>query len=153
MAHTEGSFVRWQSTTIAQLGNAVALILSLAGASIAFALALVRDREYHPGPWGKGFIVASGIFLVVSLGLGLWFVINRVRDFRQTTEIVRDREKWQVEGITKSEIDNRLHNSRKHAKRLGERTWALFYWQVVTFGSGVASLIVAFALAYRTRLF
>src|ERR1017187_8550168 len=97
MAHSEGSFVRWQGIAIQQLGYAVGLILGFAGASLGFALSVVKDKEYCPECWGKAFMLAAVAFLLVSLGLGLWCVINRLNDFRKTKGIVRDRENWQRE--------------------------------------------------------
>lgn len=67
MAHSEGSFVRWQATAIAQLGYAVGLILSFAGASLGFALSVVKDKDYLP--W---VLLGEGIHANVrrfSLGL------------------------------------------------------------------------------------
>jgi hypothetical protein len=42
---SEGSFVRWQAITIAQLGFTSNLILTLAVAALGFALTLVKDSD------------------------------------------------------------------------------------------------------------
>jgi len=148
----EGSYVRWQAIAIDQLGYALGLILSLATASLGFALTTLKDQNYIPGCWGKSFMLASIASLIVSISLGLWCVINRLRDFSETRRIARDREDWRFQ-ISKEEIDKRLSERRAETKKLGERTWQLFKWHIRTFAFGVATLIVAFAIIYRARLF
>lgn len=45
LAAGEGSFVRWQAITIAQLGYAVHLLLGFATAALGFCLVLLRDAS------------------------------------------------------------------------------------------------------------
>lgn len=149
----ENSFVRWQSITIDQLGYAVGLILSFATASLGFALSFVKDQNYAPGCWGKALMLTSIASLMLSVGLGLWCVINRLCDFRETRSIARDREDWEREGVSKEEIANRLRARRAETKRLGERTWLLFWWQIGTFAFGVATFTFALGIIYHTKLF
>jgi hypothetical protein len=149
----EGSYVRWQSIAIAQLGYAVGLILSLATASLGFGLTLVKDPNYVPRCWGKSVMFASLVFLMMSIIVGLWCAINRLCDFRKTRSIARDREKWEEEHVGKCEIDTCLAVRRAETERLGKWTWLLFRWQVGTFFSGVTALVVAFAIIYRGKLF
>jgi hypothetical protein len=148
----EGSYVRWQSIAIEQLGYALGLILSLATASLGFALATVKDQNCTPGCWGKSFMLASIVCLILSIGLGLWCVVNRLRDFRKTRSIARDREDWRFQ-FSKEEIDKRLSERRAEATKLGERTWHLFWWHIGAFAFGVATLILAIAFIYHTKLF
>jgi hypothetical protein len=153
----EGSFIRWQATTIDQFGRALRFFLALAGASLAFAVAVVKD--YHPTCWSKPFMLASIALLMLSMLLGLWCVINRLRDFRITQNIVRDRERWRsenigrVDKIEKEEIDRELGARRAEVKRLGEISWWLLCCQIGSFGLGVIFLISAFGIAYREALF
>ena len=102
------SFVRWQGTTIAQLGYAVNLILSLATASLGFCFVLVKDEDYATGCWGKVLFALSLLLLIVSVISGVACVINRLVDFRKTARIARDREEWTREGLEEQEIDGRL---------------------------------------------
>lgn len=149
----ESSYARWQSIAIDQLGYAVGLILSFATASLGFALALVKDQNYAPGCWGKTAMVTSIASLILSVGLGLWCVINRLCDFRETRSIARDREDWERDGVSKEEIANQLRARRAETKRLGERTWLLFWWQIGTFALGVATFTVALGITYHAKLF
>lgn len=147
MATHEGSFVRWQAIALEQLGYAVGLILTFAGASLGFGFALAKDQNYTPTCWSKAFVIAGLSSLLLSLGLGVWCVINRLRDFRETRGIARDREEWEREKIPESEINARLALRRSETDKLGKRSWRLFWWQIGTFASGVLSLTVAFEIA------
>lgn len=77
------------------------------------------------------------VALVLSAGVGLFGVVNRLRDFRATTETARKRE----DGAS----DLELQPLRTLTKNLGERTWLLFWWQVSAFGMGVLLLVIAVA--------
>ena len=154
MAHSEGSFVRWQAIAIEQLGYAVGLILSFTGASLGFGLSLLRDPCYAPGCWGKAFMLACFASFLLSLAFGSFCVINRLRDFRKTRSIARDRETWEREkNVPNAEIDARLVIRREETRRLGERSWWLFWWQIGAFSFGVFALVVAFGVIYHSRLF
>lgn len=149
---SKGSFVRWQNTSIQQLGFSINLILALATGSLGFALSLLKDSDFRPYCWGKGLFAGSLLLLIVSIGLGIWCTINRSCDFRLTAAIARDREKWQQEGKSKNEIDGGLSARRAKAERLDARTWCLFYGQVAGFSLAILLLIVAVAMVYRTKL-
>lgn len=151
MAH-EGSFVRWQSIAINQLGYAVGLILTFATASLGFGLALVKDKDYVPGCWGKAFMSLALLSLALSVALGLWCVVNRLRDFRKTRSIARDREDWEP-CFGEAETDRRLHERRTETQKLGRKSWLLFWWQLGMFALGALALTVTFAIVYRTKLF
>lgn len=154
MAHTEGSFIRWQSTTIAQLGYAVGLILALTAASLGFTLSLVKDCAFRPGCWGKCSLIFAAVSFLLSMALGVWCVINRLCDFRKTTEIARKREKWERSGeVSKESIDSRLRPCQLKTKKLGRITWRLFCFQVGTFLAGIFFLINAFVAGYYASLF
>jgi hypothetical protein len=67
MRHAEGSFVRWQATTLAQLGYAVNLILGFATASLGFALTLARTKDYAPGGAARCLWILSVLLLLASV--------------------------------------------------------------------------------------
>jgi len=155
MASHEGSFVRWQAITIAQLGFTSNLILTLAVASLGFSLTLVKDNDVTSYCWARCLLVFAIIGLLASVALGIWCSINRLADFRKTAQIARGREK--LRAITseqdKAASEKELNEGRKKVKKLGNRTWTLFYWQVGTFGSGILALIGSFFAAYHAPLF
>lgn len=153
MPHSEGSFIRWQSTAITQMGYAVNLILTLATASLGFTLQSVKDHSFTSGCWDKCCVVLAGLCLLVSVGLGIWCVINRLIDFRKTKDIARVRETLGSADPDRTDIQKRLDERREETKRLGRRTWVIFWWQVGTFGAGVLLLVIAVAIAYSAQLF
>jgi hypothetical protein len=158
MAANEGSYVRWQAIAISQLGYSLNLIITLAAASLGFALILVNDNEVTSSCWCTGLLIVSGVSLMVSIALGIWCVLNRLADFRKTAQNARDREKrdgerGHVPPPEEKEIETRLEWRRMEAKKLGERTWVLFHWQVGTFCAGVLALVGTFILAYHARIF
>jgi hypothetical protein len=144
--------VRWQGLAIGQPGYAIGLILSLATASLGFSLTLIRGKDFGPGFWGKLLIDLSVAFLVFSVCFGLGCVINRVRDFRETASIARDRRNWQGEGLLEKEINEKLQDRRARTDRMGRWTWRLFCAQTITFAAGIISLIFTFAVVYAAKL-
>src|SRR5262249_24510391 len=60
--------------------------------------------------------------LLVSMALGGWCTVNRLRDFRATTQAARKREL----GLSDAEIKP-LHDLYN---RLGDQTWTIFWWQL-----------------------
>jgi hypothetical protein len=151
-SHSKGSFIRWQGIALTQLGYAVNLILTLATASLGFAIALIKDKDFTPGCWGKCFLILSQLSLLASVGLGIWCVVNRLLDFRKTKDNARDQE-YLTAHPEREEVRKTLEKRREETGKLGKRTWRIFWWQTGTFGLGVLLLLVAVALAYNTKLF
>jgi hypothetical protein len=153
MAQAEGSFIRWQATTIVQFGYAVNLILTLATASLGFALNIVRDKHYTPTCWGKCFWMGSAVLLGVSIGLGIWCVLNRLCSFRKTTRNARDSEKIRTDTGLRNELESTLKQRRLDTKALDARTWLLLYWQIGSFGAGTLFLVASFVADFHAKLF
>jgi hypothetical protein len=145
-------FVRWQSVAIAQLGYTVNLVLAFAVGSLGFALTLLRDKDFCPQRCTKVTFDLSLLFLLLSIGLGLWCVVNRLKDFRRTKDITRDGEQWKREKIAPGEIKTLLTARREEVKRLGRCTWTLFRLQIVTFGLGLFALFLVFLFTYHAKL-
>jgi hypothetical protein len=53
------SFVRWQGTTIQQLGYSINLVLAIATASLGFAVNLLKDSDFHTYCGGKTLLSLS----------------------------------------------------------------------------------------------
>jgi hypothetical protein len=149
----EGSFVRWQAVTITQMGNAVSLILTLATASLGFALTLARDREIQNHGWGRCFVLLGGLSLVMSIGVGIWCVLNRLEDFRTTAQIAHRRETMERQGTEPSVIDQELNCVRCQNKQRGELSKSLLNWQVRLFGAGIGFLSSGFLCVYHQNIF
>lgn len=127
-----GSFVRWQTNTVKQLGNANNLVFGLATGLLAFQVNLLLGHHLF-GVCPRGFGIAAVLFLGISIGFALGCTLNRLADFRLTAAIARRREK-QLGGLS---------TRRKLAKDLGKRTWELFVTQLLSFGVGAAASTIA----------
>ena len=143
MATHEGSFVRWQSIALTQLGHVINLILGLATASLGFELTLVTENKLL-GFWARCLLVISLAGFLASIAIAIWCELNRLVDFRRTTQTARLREE--------NPKDEELENLRKETKKLGKRTWRLFYIQVAAFGVGLLAVIGSFVAAYHGTL-
>jgi hypothetical protein len=148
----QGSFVRWQGTTIAQLGYVINLLLAFATASLGFGFSFVKDPTFHPNCCVRLDFCLSLLLLLLSVVAGLLCVGNRLNDFRKTTAIARDREELRRKQVTCLEIDARLAGRREETNNLGGRTWHLFYGQIWCFGLGAFLLVIGLAAAYREKL-
>lgn len=125
------SFVRWQAITVTQLTYTVNLLIGLAVAAVGFQVTLLLSRKLHLVTSQKVFLVLSLLAWLASIGLGIWCVINRLRDFRATTKAAGLREDGDMAGRQPYVT---LY------KRLGERTWSIFWFQIGTFSGGVLLL-------------
>jgi nitrate/nitrite transporter NarK len=139
-----GSFVRWQERTIAQLSQAMNLLLTLAVGALGFSVSLLLNPLYIPACVEKAAFTVSLFALLVSVMAGIVATCLRVHDFRTTRAITRERQRGHTE---------ELSCLREQAKKYGEWTWRLFYTQLYTFGAGVALLLLSFCLAFRHKLF
>jgi hypothetical protein len=153
MANSDGSFIRWQGIAITQMGYAVNFILTLATAAVGFLAALVKDRDFTPACWGKCFVVLAGACLLVSIGLGILCIINRLVDFRKTKDIAKDREDLSSAHSERAQIQRRLDKRRDETDKFGKRTWVIFWWQIGTFGGGILLLVFAVTMTYSDKLF
>ena len=147
------SFVRWQSITITQLGYVINLVLTLATASLGFSLTLITNENFAPRYFAKLLFILSLILILLSIVFGIACVINRLSDFRKTTQIARDRERLRRDGVADREIDRQLAARRLTTKTLGKVTWRLFWFQIGAFAAGVSSLSIALMIHYSSRLF
>jgi len=129
------SFIRWQGRAIEQFGYALNLILGLSVAALGYELSFLLNNEFDKDCWQIICSFASLLLLFLSIALGLWCVVNRLRDFRATTETAYKRE----DGASKLD----LLPLRIFTQTLGKRTWLLFWGQTWTFGIGILLLTLA----------
>ena len=131
----KGSFIRWQSITIGQLTYAINLILVFSVTTLGFQVTLLLNEKFMPFSWQKCVFFLSLILLLVSVTLGILVVINRLRDFRATTKAARKREERACE--------EEIEPYRVLYRKLGEKTWCLFWWQVGTFSFGALCTVLS----------
>lgn len=134
------SFVRWQKITIDQLGYAVNLILALSTASLGFAVSLIVKKDFALTCGGIIFFFLAILAFLISIALGIWCVINRLCDFRTTAETARRREEYAS--------DQELYLLRAKYRKLGERTWTLFWLQIGLFLYGILTFIASVGVLY-----
>lgn len=138
------SSIRWQGRTIAQLGYALNLVLGLTVAALGFEVSLILNKDFHHVGWQNCILSISLLALVLSVAVGLWCVLNRLRDFRATAETAKKREN--------GASDIELQPLRTLTRMLGKRTWVLFQWQLWTFGLGILLFVLAVAGSFATTL-
>ncbi len=133
-------FVRWQGLTVTQLSQALSVILGLAVAALGFDVTLLMNEAFAPIGWQKCVFGLALLSLLVSVGLGVWCVINRLRDFRATMTATRSSD-------TQGAMD-----ARTLATRLGKLTWGIFWWQIGTFALGILCTVAVIIGAYVSKL-
>jgi hypothetical protein len=146
------SFLRWQAITIAQLGYVINLLLAFATASLGFGFSFVKEPTFCPNCLVRVVFGLALLLLLSSVVVGLWCTNNRLKDFRKTKDIARDREKWYREQANFTDIDARLARRREGVNGLGEKTWHLFYGQIWCFLIGALLLILSLSAAYWEKI-
>lgn len=141
-AEDQDSFVRWQALTIAQLTQAVSVVLGLAVASLGFDVSLLTSSDFKPISWQKCAFGAALLSLLASIALGAWCVINRLRDFRLTMWSARDR----------ASNPSVAASTRALANAIGKKTWALFLAQIVTFQAGILLTVLVVGSVHGHKL-
>jgi hypothetical protein len=140
----KGSFVRWQTVTVAQLTYAINLLLTFAVATLGYQVALLGEDKFSlAASWQKCLFSASLLFLSASILFGLAVVVNRLRSFRATMRAARAREKGNAEALA---------TNRALYKMLDPRTWWLFWWQVGTFAAGMVLTVESVLSRFGERL-
>lgn len=123
------SFIRWQAATREHFTTTSSVVLGLATGLLAF----VVNRFLTDKPTGRWLFWFAAGSLVLSIVSALWCSINRLKDFRATAQIARNRAKQ----VAVSEAD------LLETKALGNISWRLFRFQLVSFGVGAIASIVA----------
>lgn len=129
--------IRWQKTAVDQLSYTLNLLFTLTIAALGYIFALLRDKDFVPGSSAKGSLLLSLVVLMFAALCGFTCILNRLRDFRGTAQRAKGSED---------------PPSRDELRGVGRVTWALFYTHCISFGLGVAALLVALILTYGGRL-
>jgi hypothetical protein len=137
MPDDDGKFQRWQAVSIAQFGYAQNLILAFAVAALGFSFSLLRDRAFVPTSSAKCNFIISLLINGLSTLSGLACVLNRLHDFRMTAQ----RARGNAQALSKQEV-----------AVIGDRTWILFYIQIVSSLVGILLLAVTILLTDGGKL-
>lgn len=127
------AFIRWQGITIRQLSFVNNLIIGLSTGLLAFQLNLVFSNEAISQIKGGLIFLCSILFVLISLGVGLLTAWNRLKDFRITEKIARNKQKGESGDI---------EDLRKQSDKLGKKTWILLKLQMAFFGVGALLLLI-----------
>ena len=133
--------VRWQQLTNGQLSLTNNLFVGLNLGFLGF-LATQSGLTFSATRWIFAIQILTLLCLVVSLVTGVSVVVNRLTDFRKTTQLIRNRkEKFEIDNKIKSSdriksIEFDITNLKKETDKLGETTWCLLKLQIWTFTIG-----------------
>ncbi len=148
-------FIRWQQLTIGQLSFTNNLFL---GFNLGFLGFLITQS-------GLTFCTVCWICtiqLLALLGLGTSFitgvllVINRLKDFRKTTQLVKSRKKkFEIQYILRTSdnieaVKSTISNLKTETDKLGRVTWSLLNWQVWSFLIGTLLGVVYIVITKNT---
>lgn len=132
-------FIRWQGITITQLSYSINLILTFSVAALGFGVSLLLSEEFNPTSC-QAYAYFSSLFLLLASGaFGIWCTINRLRDFRATAKICSLKRK--------DENNSELPDLRELTKKLGKKTWGIFWWQIGSFSVGILILVLSVAFS------
>ena len=138
-------FLRWQGRSLEYLSYAINLFLGLSIAAIGFEMSLLQNTEFKLEGWQKYIFFLSLLSLIVASGLGVACVLNRIKDFRDTTAIARKK--------SKEKYDDELDELREIVGVIGTRTRTLFNWQAWLFSIGILLLVIAMITFHKNKLF
>lgn len=138
----EKSFIRWQNISLKQLSYSNNLFIGLAIALISYIFNIISN-VIELTNCQKIFFWLSLISLIVSTSAGICLSIKRLKNFKITAQIARNKEKKDIKN---------LENLRKISKRLGELTWYYFYLQVGAFIVGFILTTIFIILIYSNKI-
>jgi hypothetical protein len=137
------SYLRWQNTSITQLGYTINLMLTLAGATLGFAVkTMMKSKGVLPCPARLLFHGSVGL-LAISILMAIGANVTRCLDFRYSRRAARARMEREIA----------VHNLyEKISNRLGRWTWRLFYVQASGFWIGVLAFALSIWLGFGYKI-
>jgi len=133
-------FVRWQQLTIGQLSFTNNLFLGYNLGFLGFLLTQ-SGLTFSCNCWIFTVQVLTLLGLATSFLTGVILVVNRLKDFRNTTQLVKNRKKkFEIEHLAAAgdinTIESTIANLKTETDKLGKTTWTLLKWQIWTFMIG-----------------
>ena len=144
-------FVRWQQLTIGQLSFTNNLFLGLVLGFIGF-LVTQSGLTFSRCCWIYTIQILTLLGLGTSFVTGIILVINRLKDFRKTTQLIKNlKKKFEIEHNIKNSdnlesVKSIISNLKNETDKLGKITWNLLNWQVWTFLIGTVLGLVCILL-------
>lgn len=118
-------------------------MLGLSAGALAFTASLLAEAKGFIGCYESILFHLHGVVQVISIGTGVLFSLNRVRDFDLTAQVARKRER-DANGQSLSTL-------RKTLRRWGRLTRRLYFVQGLSFLIGVI-LFLWFVLLSHSEL-
>lgn len=111
------SFRRWQFASIEQKQRSSALMMGLSGAGLGLLFSELSGAAGFVGCWASFLAQLSGFLLMLTMGFGAAFSMNRVRDFDLTSQIAR-RRKNKPESTSLSAMREKVRGYGRITRRL-----------------------------------
>jgi|GEM_PF-5092218 len=132
-------FVRWQQRSIEEMGKSIHLFLTIAIATVGYTANHLTELDFKFKNFLDKVSILLGIVLLsVSIGFFLFTILNRQKDFKKTTEIIRVRYSEQNQDLIK--------NISKETQEIGKKTQKLFYFSINFFAFGELLIILGFVI-------
>ncbi len=135
---------RYEDARREHLGVATNVTFGLAAAGVGFCASLLTGKDAQALTYpGNYFFLAAMVLFVIAVGLSMLITWVRLQDFRLTARKLR------------LEPRGDQHSSKvaKRADFFGKLTWAVYRFQLASFGCAVLSLAISLWLQFRTRIF
>ena len=146
---------RYESLRREQLGSALNLTFGLAVAGVGFCASLVVNKDSKFSYPGTCFFLIATISFMVSVGIGIFANLTRLKDFRLSVKMLKLK-KERIKEKDQRKIDELTFAVREYKNmtdNLGDQTWCLFRVQQFAFAIAVIVLSIALWLLYRDQLF
>jgi hypothetical protein len=118
-------FIRWQGVTIDERGKTINLFIAACFATLGFVITQLVDKDFRfRNDFSRIFIVWGSFGIIISIILFIWLVLNRLKGFRITTKIAREKQKRAIA---------ELENLREGNKKIDALTHLLFSISFITF--------------------
>jgi hypothetical protein len=142
---TQESFRYWQARSIDQKQSASALMLGLSAGALAFTASLLDNSTTFIGCVQSVLFHLHGAAQICSIGAGVFFSLNRVRDFDLTAQVARKREK--------DRLDPALPTMRSNLRKWGRITRRLYFLQGISFVVGAVLFLWFVLLRHSASLY
>jgi hypothetical protein len=136
-------FIRWQAILRDQLTFLNSLLLTTSIGILCFVFSLLKNPQFNIQGCHKVLFSSGLILIFLSALIGLFTALNRLCDFRITTQKIK----------SEGNGSGNLESLKELMKMYGKVTWTLFYSQIITKILGVISLFIALCLEYQDKLF
>jgi hypothetical protein len=143
--NNDDQLIEWEDRRREHLSAAIALLLGLSSASLAFSCSLLAVDAITWGGWRTCLFIATVACFTAALGASLAVTFTRLLDARETARLVRKK--------MESATDGYVEMLRNKAQTFGKATWFLLYAQLTFFSLGAIFLLLLLSLIYGTKLF